>query len=389
MSLLRRICLYICGSAFRFVLFFGVTIVCFSLVFVNPSSLKQTLRDSGIYDSLTEAVVEDTAKQNPTSTIPLDDPQIKQIIKASFTPASLQRGAETVIDGTFSWLEGETKTPVFNVDFSGERKIMSDNIASYAFGKLAQKPACFAIPETIDPFTAGCIPPYTDLGAQQQNLSDQLTGPSGLLPDATFTANDLPKDSSGNPIYERYSFAPSVYSWLRYSPWIALITLIGLATGMVLLSSSKRRGFQSLSIAIISSGVALIITPIIFSYVLPQLSSSLSFNSSDKTPETQLLINDVSNQLTTNFYTLIINVTIQVIAVGFVILIAEKLTRPRTKYSNVAKRAGVVNGNSKRPSSGKKYKSTTIPIQSSEESARRKPRRTKNRKYRTIPKKEI
>ncbi len=386
--MIRRIFLYICGSAFRFVLFFGVTIVCFSHVFINQNSLKQTINESGIYDSFVQSVVQDSAKQNPNVSIPLDDPQVKKIIQEAFPAASLQRNTEKIIDGTFMWLKGQTKTPEFSVDFSSERQIMANNIAGYAFEQLTQKPTCFAVPETIDPFTAGCIPPYTDINAERQNLSNTIASPDGLLPDVTFTQNDLPKDNSGAVIYQRYSYAPSVYQWLQFGAWIVAGLLLVVAIGIVLLSPTKRIGFQRLGIALISSGIALVITPIIFSYVLPQLSSSLSFNTSS-TPGTQTLINNASNRLTNNFYALIINVTIQVIALGAAVLAAEKLTRPRTKYSSVSKRAGIVSSNAKRPSKGKKYKPSTMPIQSSEESARRKPHRTKNKKYRTIPKKEI
>ncbi len=388
MKFLHHVGLVICSGLLRFLLFFGIGLVCAIFLFGNSKELKRVLSDNKVYAKFVDSIIEDNRKSQANSSIPLNDPHVVEIINQAFPPELLQDNTEKVIDSTYAWLNGKTPEPTFNVDLTPARQQLADNLSTYAFDTLRTKPVCFAVPKELDPFTAGCQPPNTDLGKEQRDLSTSMAGPEGILPKATFTAKDLPKDSSGKLITERYSFAPTVFKWAIFVPWIVGGLLILTMTGIVLLNRTKRIGFQQVGYSLMSTGAALLITPVLLLYVIPRFSKSLQFNQEGSA--TQRVMNSAAGQLNQDFNAILINISVQVIFLGVLVLLVERFTRPSSLYLELEKKAGVISSHKRKPSDAKrKYKPDTIPLQSSEESKRRKPKRTKNKKYRKIPKKEI
>lgn len=388
MKILKSAALFITTSAFRFLLFFGILLLCFLFIFGNEDHVKSTFESSGVYKQFVDSIIKDNQANIANNSLPLDDPNVRKIINEAFPSELLQQQSEIVIDSFYAWLRGETPQPTFTTDFTVNRQQLADKLAAYAFDRLRAQPVCFAVPAELDPFTAGCQPPSTDLAAEQQKFSAAIAGEEGILPDAIFSTQDLPKDSKGQLITERYSFAPSVFQWLHKGVWLIGLLLVLFAVATISLHKSKRRGVQQVGFALIGSGFALLVTPLLLLYVLPRFSNSLEF--SQTSSATQNLISSAGNQLTNDLYSQLINVTIQIIVLGVIILIIERFTRPPTGYLDIEKKAGVVSSHKRRPSTTKRIlKAETTPIQSSEESKRRKPKRTKNKKYRKIPKKEI
>src|SRR5215510_2581479 len=85
------------------------------LVFGNPTLVKSAVRDSGLYNVL----IDDVFLQNQSvlgTALPINDNGVTDAVKAAFTPNLLQTTGDHVVDGTYAWLRGDTKTPEFNVD---------------------------------------------------------------------------------------------------------------------------------------------------------------------------------------------------------------------------------------------------------------------------------
>ncbi len=382
----KKVSLYISSLSLRLVLFIGITLVCFALIATNPTHIKNLTKESGIYQGFVPAVINDTINRQPNSTVPLKDKLIQNDINNGFTPESLQRNTETVIDSTYLWLDGESQELKFEADFTKERQQTADNIAKTAFNRVKDLPVCFAVPPTFDPFTVGCQPPYTNLLNEQSILSTLIAGDEGILPKAVYTEKDLPKNSDGQYIYEKYSYAPSVFNWLKLSPYILGLILIILSFLIVILDRNKREGFRRLGAIYLGSGITLIITPIILSFIMPKLTDSVSFSTTSQDSVSSLTTN-LANTITNDFYALLLNVSIQVIVIGAFILMAEKFTRPKSKYANAKFNSGLISSHAKKPSASENYKPVNVPMQSSEESTRRKPKKTRNKKYRKIPNK--
>lgn len=370
----------------RILLFFGITFVSLALIVTNKTHVKNIVSDSGVYRDFVPAVIEETAKKSG-STIPLSRPDIKAAIESGFDANVMQDNAENFIDGTYAWLNGTSSDYTFKIDLTVARQQTADSISKLAFDRIRTLPVCFAAPETFDPFTVGCQPPSTDLGAEQAKLSALIAGETGILPKAVFTQNDLPKNGEGKQIQERYNFAHALYQWLKFSPLIIGFLILVFSFPIVLLSRTRREGFRRLGSIIFGSGVTLLITPILLMYILPGISDSMKFSSATNN-NTSAVVSNLINYMTESFYSLLFNIALQVITIGAIILMAEYVSRPKSKYSAILMQTGLISSHTRKPSSGKKFKPFNVPVQSSEESVRRKPRKTRNRKYRKIILKE-
>jgi len=113
MHFVRKALLVLVGAVFPLLLF--ATAFDFAILRVagSPASVKQTLSDSGIYNSVVNNAL-DQAKQSTQadgSQIDLTDPAIKKAANESFTPQVIQNSSEKVIDGIYNWLNGKTTQP--------------------------------------------------------------------------------------------------------------------------------------------------------------------------------------------------------------------------------------------------------------------------------------
>lgn len=90
---------------------FSVQFLFFFLVFAiggfTPAFLKDTLVKSNVYSTVSEKIESFTSNDSSGSS----EDMVMPFIKEQFTSSYIQGKSETLIDDTFSWLNGKTKTP--------------------------------------------------------------------------------------------------------------------------------------------------------------------------------------------------------------------------------------------------------------------------------------
>jgi hypothetical protein len=356
------------------------------LVFVlgNRIDVKQTLVDSGAYDKFVPSIIESN-KDNKS--IPLEDPEVKKIINQSFPPEKLRTETELIVDSIFDWLEGSKNSVSFSVDFTENKTMLGDQLSRYAFNGLAFKEECRSQPETFDPFTTTCRPYGYDIFEGEKRFAEQIKSSEGFLGKTVLTEQSLPKNKAGKSIFEEYYYAPIAYEWLIRAPWILGALTILTAIGYVVYLPNKRRGMVSLGKRIFFSSATLIATPILFSFVLPYFTNSYGNELGGSSSE--VLLNDILSTLTRNFDRMMIIFGVWLMLIGLAIIVGERMTRPRTRYVGVEKRAGLTSSN-ERPKKQSSPRGTlnesTLPLQSSEVSVTKKAKKPrKNSKYRKIP----
>lgn len=387
MDTLKHIVLLISSWLFRFLIFIALFVTASVIIFGTPNRIEKALVDANAYQRFIPAVIASNEKSLSLSTIPLDDPEVQRIIKQAFPPQSLQADTQTVIDSFYAWLKGTTPKPNYVVDFTPNVTLLAAGLSNYAFSRLASLPVCEQAPKEIDPFTARCQPRDFDYVASQAELQASLEKDGAILPQKRLTVQDLPKNSEGKTIVERFSYAPALYTIAFAAPAI-LIGLIPLtALFIIWLADHKRRTIQALGFTILSTAFFLVLTPLMFSFVTSRLSGSFQSQSSVADSDIQAITADVSNKLNASFNSLIIELGIIAAGVGLLVMIGERMTRPKSKYSNVHRKAGVVSSVAKRGDNGRfKLDPAKVPLQSSEISVTKKAKSHRSKKYRKIAK---
>ncbi len=370
MTILRRILLLIAGFFLRSLLFFGFTLLAASLVLGSQPAIKETLTSVNAYERFSQALIDSGAEssKNDPASIPFNDPEIAKVIRESFGPVQLEQISETLIDSGYSWLEGDSSTLTFSIDLASNKEKLARGLSNYAIDRLQSLPVCTTIPTESNIYLLTCRPAYLDLDQQRSQLYNTIVNDESFLKDTTFSDADLPKTSSGQTFSEAYAKAPEYFGYFKMSPYVLLGSSALLALLVIFLSKTKRLGIKYISTSLLSTGVFLSITPIIYTYVLPAIGFKLpSFGGGGNQAISQV-VNDVMSALYMNFNVMLINVAIQVVAAGLILYFATRFFKPTVAmYDQLDKKSGLAlsneaGGSPKLPG----FSAKSVPLQSSE-----------------------
>ncbi len=375
----------ISGSLLRILLFLCITATVVLIVFGNSKTLKTIMITTNSYSRFIPSVIE-SSKNNPQTakSLPFDDPKITQIFTDSFSSNDLKNKTETFIDSTYSWLNKQTPELTFKIDFTKNKQTFSRELADYAFNRLDRLPVCKSNPTELDPLNAVCKPIESISKESKQAYETEIFNSDTFLQKTVLSQDDLPKNDKGQSIAKRLYFVPDIFIWLKRAPYILGVFILFLATDFILLSPRRRKGFNKLAEILASSGASIVLFPIIYNYILPYFSKSFDF--SIQSDATSKIFNELINQLNNTVNFLFITIGTSLIIIGFFIYSAERLTRPRSKYSKIEKSAGLASSIKKPSVSPKSLKlklnQKNTPVQSSENP---KDKNTKNdKKYHNI-----
>ena len=351
-------------------LFFLIASIVFSFVVSNKQVLKDSLSTSGIYSSFVDNVIDtNTNHSNQTlSSLPIGDANVRTIIKSSFSPQFLQAQTNGVIDNTYSWLQGDTVALNFAFDISSAKQTMNESLANYAAVRVASLPQCDSLPSEVNVFTIDCHPAaMTSEFVREQTLSD--LNQAEFLKNSVLTKDNLPKTNDGKTIDQKYSFIPQIYQFMQNGLLISAVLFLLSTVLFIMLRKPYQKGLRAYGRDILSNSIMLIILTIIFGFILPRYTHSFGLASSDLSST----FTKVSDAYIGKIDILVLNVAIQMAAVGLGLLLILRINAKTSIYSGIAKKSGV-SSSLGRPQPGIK-RSERPPIQTSED--RQKPRSRK------------
>lgn len=333
MCLTRRIVFVICNLLFGVTLLTTIVLAVFNLSFRTPKLIKNSFKDTKAYQRFLPTVLKADSKQLKNISIPLEDPQLLAIADRAFPPQLLQQNSEQLVDSTYDWLYGKTAQPHFRIDLSDAKLRFANELSSYVVQRLSKLPICetFSLNSIQNVYTAQCQPRGLPIEVAKQALAAQISNSKDFLPQAVFTENDLPKNSKGDTIVRRFVYAPLAFRTSYALMWVSAGLTLLLSTGMIFLSPSRRKGWRSLGITALSEGVFVVITALIVRHMLPEITHSLSTQFSVGGAE--LILNDVALRIASTTVTLFIRIAVLVIAVGVLIIVAQKILKRKKPFA--------------------------------------------------------
>ena len=377
-------------TVFRVSFYTLATVVAFLMVFGTPGIIKQAFVGNHAYQRFVPAVfaAQETSGQQ-TGSIPLNDPEIQKIIQQSFPPEVLQQNMELVIDRTYAWLNGQIPAPDFAVDFTPNVTYMADHLSNYAMTRVRNLPVCDTPPQEIDPFTTECQPEFFDFEQSQSGLMAAINSNNGILPNVTYSVNDLPKTADGTRLVDQYAYAPELFQAVRYAPGVLIGTILLSGLHIVYLARRKREAIRWLGTNASTSALFIVVSPLFYIYVFPRFFPS--FNTG-KSADASTVLGDVITKISTEFNTSLILVGMVLMLTGAAVIMLERATKPKSKYMKVGKKAGMISSE-KQPAfnrskhAKRQLKLADAPIQTSE-GPRNTGKYQKDKAYRKIHTKE-
>lgn len=372
---------------FRLSLYVGATIFAVFVLLGTPDRLKKVLLDTGAYDAFVPAVISDSARTSARAggALSLSDPQVAKVITDSFSPVLLRYDAEQVIDAFYGWLQGRTARPEYVINLAPNIDLMAKGLSNLAMSRLQSLPVCAEHPTQIDPLKDTCRPEFYDFEEGRQSLAAQIRADNGMFEKLRYTVADLPKNAAGKTVAEQYAYAPLLFMWGRYAHWL-LLCVAALGALMVVYSARKKReSYKFFGTEIMSSGVFLAFTPLIYLYIVPRLTGAGDAQGGGAAS----VIGRVVGALTKDFNILLVQIGVVMALVGLAIFLLERGTRPQSKYLKVAHKAGVATSEAPRQRrGGNALRAGAVPVQTSE-GPRRTGKYQKDKRYRKNPRKTV
>lgn len=303
MQFLRKTALVLVASSFVFLLFgFGV-FWGIERVFGTPDALKSSLRDSGIYNSIVgdalEKAQKDEGQQGTSDEIPISRPEVRKIITDAFPPSFMQTQTEGLLDSTYNWLQGDTKTLVFKLDLTDSKTRLANGVHDYVAARLASLPVCtandlkLAAGSDVDPFNAPCVPTGFDINAAAEKSRQEILA-GEFMKDTEITAADL-ETSDGKSFEQQYKKAPAAYRNIVSAVYAMGVIAVLMGVGVVFLSVTKRAGLKRIAILGLSAGGFLVIISWLFGVALKRVTEEVTKSSHGSEPLQQKLMDVMQN----------------------------------------------------------------------------------------------
>jgi hypothetical protein len=305
---------------------FKLTLVAFALttagwvVFGTPSHIKQSLEETNAYQSLTNSLL-DSASQNadiPQKYLPENNDAVQQAAKSALPEDDIKQYGNTIIDGIYGWLQGNTKEPEFSIDLSKAKARFADNMSTYAQNRYEKLPACSfdqlrAMSPDQDPLSIECRIPGITASAVSDKVKQSILADNQFLPDTTFEASDLPKDANGEAVSDQLNMLPDMYRLLKWMPYVLGVVAILLAIAIIYLSKTKLLALKSIGITLVGTGVFLGISTWLIDWSFRQMNTG-----SHKPLESSLLSG--LKELVSSYNAVLFKFAIGYSAVGIIIL---------------------------------------------------------------------
>lgn len=242
------------STLFAFGLAFGI-----QRVFGTADALKGALKESSFYSSVVDAALQQAQKGEANQEggeIPLDQPEVRKIIKEAASPALLQEQTEKVLDSAYAWLQGKTNKLEFTLSLDKFKTNLADALSTYLKDHLRSLPACqrgVTMGGDFDPFSAECLPRGADADQVAKQAKNEILQ-GEFLKDTTVSASDL-KTEDGKTLEEQLKVAPQAYRAAVWANYATAALAVLLAIAVFFLSATRRLGLKKLAITFISVGV--------------------------------------------------------------------------------------------------------------------------------------
>lgn len=311
----------------------------------SSERLKHSLEQSNLYENLS-GILADTAvaaAEHETG-LPANQPEIREAAAQTFTPQMLRSSVEEFLDGTYSWLEGKTAEPDFQIDLRDEKNAFAATLGRLAAERVGGLRPCTlqelqqlqgTAPETTA-LNLECRPPGLNLEQVEQEATQAVLANEQFLPDPVITIDSLQGNSDSPELSEQIDSVPAAFQGAQLVPWVLLAVSAVLAGVLVLLHAHKRG-------ALLSIGIVLLITGLLVS-LFQLLFRNIRLPSEDigQDAETQIwnpAIQGVAQSLGEAYASGLLRYAIILIVLGILLIISYMLLKRKANWSGAKHKA--------------------------------------------------
>ncbi len=252
MSFIKRFLRYISATGLSFSLFFLATALVLTLTLLSPTFIKRTLLKTNTYSNIVPSSLElaasSSSQQNNNEISPAVLAQLKPVVTDAVPASFVQQTTETVIDGTFGWLQGKTTIPQISVQTATVKNNLQQSLSTYIYKRLTSLEVCQKGTnyDNFDPLATPCRPPVALQDSEIQKYTADLIAQLPFLnkPEISLESLELTKAFASDSPSQK---APFVYSVAAKLPYILGLLAVICGVALVILSAQKMQAIRTVA----------------------------------------------------------------------------------------------------------------------------------------------
>ncbi len=198
-----------------------------------------------------------------------------------------------------------------------------------------------------DVFKVDCLPPDISLEDLRESLRSEFMRSEGLLEDPVLTDENLPLTNDQKRVDEKFHYIPVIFQLLGKGIIFFGGAFVLSALLFVFARKPYRKGIRALGRDLVANGASLLLFTVFFTYVVPRFTDNFSLAlQGDQVAD---IATSASELFIHKLNVLIINISIQVVVAGILLLVIERLTRSSDIYKEAYRKAGVASSYKKPP----------------------------------------
>jgi hypothetical protein len=269
-------------------------------------------------------------------------------IKSLYPESTFNSNVSTVINSNYSWLKGNSSSPMFSINFAGLKSTLANRISSYSENYLEKLPLCSEL-ELIElknnlSGVENCTPPTIKPSAVSYQIKNDILNSNIFIKGNNFTADSVNINglNGSKPYYLKYSKLPKYYkliarSELTLGPLSLVIALI-----LVFLYPNRKGGLKLVFWSLMISGLLILLSTAVIDQGASKLISKANANtslSSFSKPIDSFISHIKSSINSTSKVFAIIYIALSVIAL-LTVFILTKVNKRKDEGSVYTKRRG-------------------------------------------------
>lgn len=268
----------------------GVVALNLNHVVGDPGKVKTLVAESGIYDHLASATLDQAQKDAESgdgndSSVSLTDPVVQQKAQQTFTPELLRKSVEQFIDSNYAWLKGQTPKPTFKINLADTKATFAEQVGAEVTSRLSKLPVCNAkqmaeLQLPVNPLKTICRPTNMNPQTEGQRVTEDLKNSNDFLEQPVITADTANQGAKGKPYYRGSLNLPQKFQLLQKAPFILAAIALLIAFAIVRIAPSRRRGWRRVGVVLTEAGIILIALQVVSNFMVNNLSDELQKSSS-------------------------------------------------------------------------------------------------------------
>jgi len=235
----------------------------------NRTTVKSWFDKSDFYNKIVDVVLENAKDSGENSNgLPINDPKLQAVAKQAFTPELLKNSVNSILDGSYNWLDGSKQNLDFKIDLTNAKQQLATGLGNYVTERAAALPACPGGTDisNFDGFNATCLPAGLSAQAAGDKARDDLLKQDFLKnPVITADSINLSKDKNAPATTSKVTedkkaqITRTAYQRSSGLPIILAVVSVLLALAIVFISSEKFKGVRRVGYILIVNGVILLV----------------------------------------------------------------------------------------------------------------------------------